>query len=91
MAANALARRTGEPEYANWADRLLGDAARFVDTDRGGWWHELDPYGGVSRTVWTGKPDTYHAFQAMLLPDLPFTASLATSASSEREPSPSPG
>ena len=79
MTAEALTRRTGQERYAEWAERLWSDAARFVDHEAGGWWHELDPRGAVSRTVWSGKPDLYHAVQAMLLPDLPFTPSLVTS------------
>jgi hypothetical protein len=27
--------------------------------------------------VWTGKPDTYHALQATLIPRLPLTPTLA--------------
>jgi mannose/cellobiose epimerase-like protein (N-acyl-D-glucosamine 2-epimerase family) len=79
MTADALARRTGGERFALWSERLWSDAARFVDTEAGGWWHELDPGGAVSRTVWSGKPDLYHAVQAMLLPALPFTPSLVTS------------
>jgi sulfoquinovose isomerase len=79
MTAEALTRRTGQQRFAQWAERLWSNAAHFVDPDAGGWWHELDPHGAVSRTVWTGKPDLYHAVQAMLLPDLPFTPSLVTS------------
>lgn len=78
MAADALARRTGEERFSLLGRRFWSDAARFVDPD-GGWWHELSPAGAVSRTVWTGKPDVYHAVQALLLPDLPFTSSLVTS------------
>jgi len=79
MTAEALTRRTGQERFAKWAERLWTDTARFVDSEAGGWWHELDPHGTVSRTVWSGKPDLYHAVQAMLLPDLPFTPSLVTS------------
>ena len=32
---------------------------------------------GPSGTVWTGKPDIYHAFQATLVPRLPLTPTLA--------------
>lgn len=79
MAAEALARRTSEARYADWRDRLWGQAARFPDPEAGGWWHELDPDGSVGRTVWRGKPDIYHAAQALLLPELPPTPSLVTS------------
>lgn len=79
MTADALARRTGEPRFADWRGRLWQEAARFVDPDAGGWWHELDADGAVGRTVWTGKPDLYHAVQALLYPELPLTPSLVTS------------
>jgi sulfoquinovose isomerase len=79
MTAESLARRTGEEAFAVWAERLWSDAARFIDPEGGGWWHELDPEGAVSRTVWSGKPDLYHAVQALLLPDIPFTSSLVAS------------
>jgi sulfoquinovose isomerase len=80
MTAEALARRTGKERFVRWTDRLWANAAGFVDEESGGWWHELDPHGRISRSVWTGKPDLYHAVQAMLFPELPFTASLVTSA-----------
>jgi mannose/cellobiose epimerase-like protein (N-acyl-D-glucosamine 2-epimerase family) len=78
MTADALARRTGEERFTLLGGRFWSDAARFVDPD-GGWSHELTPAGVVSRTVWTGQPDVYHAVQAVLLPDLPFTSALVTS------------
>jgi mannose/cellobiose epimerase-like protein (N-acyl-D-glucosamine 2-epimerase family) len=79
MAADALARRTKDERAISWTDRLWSDAARFVDMEAGGWWHELDTRGEVSRTVWEGKPDLYHAVQAVLFPDIAFTPSLVTS------------
>ena len=79
MAANALARRTADPRYAQWEGTLWVEVERFVDPVRGGWHSELSPAGHPSSSVWTGKPDVYHAFQGMLLPDLPLTGSLAGS------------
>ena len=35
------------------------------------------PQNRPSGTVWKGKPDTYHAFQATLIPRLPLTPTLA--------------
>jgi sulfoquinovose isomerase len=79
MASNVLARRTGELRYSEWEGLLWRDVQRFVDLENGSWHHELDASGAVSSTVWSGKPDVYHAVQGMLLPDLPLTPSLANS------------
>ena len=49
----------------------------FVDIEHGGWRHEVDVDGHLGHGTWTGKPDTYHAVQAVLLPLLPFEASFA--------------
>jgi mannose/cellobiose epimerase-like protein (N-acyl-D-glucosamine 2-epimerase family) len=77
LAAEALARRTGEAPYPELAHELWADAERFVDLERGSWVHELSPDGRPAETVWAGKPDIYHALQAVLLPDLPPAASAA--------------
>jgi sulfoquinovose isomerase len=79
MTADALARRIADERFHSWTEPLWSNAARFVDAKAGGWWHELDVHGQVSRTVWEGKPDLYHALQAMIFPDIPLTPSLATS------------
>jgi len=66
-----LALVTGEPVYRDWYDRWVAHAAAlFIDTERGSWRHELDPRNRPASTVWPGKPDVYHAYQAMLLPRL---------------------
>jgi sulfoquinovose isomerase len=49
----------------------------LVDETRGSWHHELDPQNRPASTVWSGKPDVYHAFQACLLPRLPLHPSPA--------------
>lgn len=79
MAGEMITHRTGRDEHAAWAQRLWAAVEPFVDREHGSWHHELDPLGQVSSTVWRGKPDAYHAVQGMLLPDLPFTPSVATS------------
>ncbi len=66
-----LALLTGEQSYRDWYDRWVAHAqAFFVDTARGSWHHELDPANRPACRVWEGKPDVYHAYQAMLLPRL---------------------
>jgi mannose/cellobiose epimerase-like protein (N-acyl-D-glucosamine 2-epimerase family) len=77
LAADAMARRAGEPAYAATARQLWQDVERFVDLEHGSWRHELAPDGSAASTVWAGKPDVYHAFQAVLLPDLPMAPSVA--------------
>lgn len=72
MAADALHRSTTHPHAERlywqwWADI----SAEFVDTVDGSWHHELDQDGRPAHTVWTGKPDIYHAYHATMLPDLP--------------------
>ncbi len=77
--AAALHQATGEAAYAEWYERWWDHiAARFIDHDIGGWHHELDVSARPSDVVWSGKPDSYHALQATLLPRLPPTPSLAT-------------
>lgn len=77
--AAALYQATSEAAYADWYERWWDHiAARFIDHDLGGWHHELDVSARPSGVVWSGKPDSYHALQATLLPRLPPTPSLAT-------------
>lgn len=77
-----LALVTGEPAYRERFDAWLVSARTFfVDEERGSWHHELDPQNHPAATVWEGKPDTYHAYQAMLLPRLGETTSFVAGAS----------
>jgi len=78
-AAAALERATGDPEYERWY-RLWWDhaAAVFLDPVGGSWRHELDRQNRPAATVWSGKPDVYHALQATLVPVLPLAPTFAT-------------
>lgn len=77
-AAAALHRRTGAAPYAEWVERWWAYAdAHLVDHERGSWHHELDTANRPAATVWRGKPDVYHAFQAVLFPLLPLAPSAA--------------
>lgn len=70
-AAGALERRTGEERYASWRRTWWEYAERhLLDHEHGSWHHELDPGNRPAATVWHGKPDVYHAFGAVLLPQL---------------------
>lgn len=78
-AAAALAQRTGEPEYGDWYARVWDYAERsLVDHEHGSWHHQLAPDNTPVATVWPGKADLYHAYQATLLPRLPLAPTLAT-------------
>ena len=77
-AAAVLHRRTGDPVYADWYSTWWDIARRFyLDLAGGSWWHELDAEGRPAGTVWPGKPDVYHAYQATLIPLQPPGGSLA--------------
>ena len=76
-AAAALHAATGEARYDAWYRTWWDHAAEHHIDPAGGWWHELDAAGEVSRTVWSGKPDLYHALQATLVPRLPLAPVLA--------------
>ncbi|CCQ14723.1 N-acyl-D-glucosamine 2-epimerase [Rhodococcus sp. AW25M09] len=64
-AAATLARHTGEDRYESdyraWWDVA---AEYFLDRVDGSRHHELDPRNVPAATVWSGKPDLYHAVQA---------------------------
>lgn len=79
-AAAVLWHKTKRAEYAEqyqqWWD-YVGD--HHLDPEQGSWWHELGADNEVSRTVWEGKADTYHAVQATLIPRLPISPALAAS------------
>lgn len=77
-AAWALSREVEEPSYRDWYAAWWAQAERhFIDREGGSWRHELDPSNHPASTVWAGKPDVYHAYQAALLPSLPPAASFA--------------
>jgi sulfoquinovose isomerase len=77
-AATTLAAVTGEESYRRWCPIWWDYAERYlVDRELGSWHHELDRHNRPSATVWSGKPDAYHALQATLLPRIPVRASVA--------------
>lgn len=78
-AAAALLQRTGEGLYEQWYRRFWEFiAGHFIDLQGGSWHHELDRHNQPGASIWTGKPDLYHAYQALLLPRLALAPSLAT-------------
>ena len=78
-AAVTLWHRTGDSAYADRYAQWWDYTQRYlIDHENGSWHHELDATNRPAATVWAGKPDLYHAFQATLLPLLPLTPSFAT-------------
>jgi mannose/cellobiose epimerase-like protein (N-acyl-D-glucosamine 2-epimerase family) len=78
-AASALLKRTGEPQYETWY-RCFWEfcEAHFIDRVDGSWHHELGLDNRPSAEIWAGKPDLYHAWQAVLIPRLPLAPSMAS-------------
>lgn len=70
LAATALGTYTGEARYEGFASRWWAEIAEHFVTGEG-WIHELSPTMGPSSRTWHGRPDAYHAFNAVTLPSLP--------------------
>lgn len=79
LAADALHRRTGQARFAAAAARWWAQIDRyFLDREHGGWWQELGPDLTPAAATWSGKPDVYHSYQALVFPDLPLSPAAAT-------------
>ncbi|WP_250008397.1 AGE family epimerase/isomerase [Actinoplanes sp. M2I2] len=77
-AAAALHTRTGDSSYADWFETWVAYVRKhFVDLAGGSWWHELDVANRPGSSTWSGKPDLYHAVQAMIIPRAPLAPGLA--------------
>lgn len=64
-----LYRITGKKEYADWyAEFMQYLDEKVLDHTYGSWFHQLDENNELLSTVWPGKSDLYHAFQATLIP-----------------------
>lgn len=64
-----LFRITGEKKYADdYAGFMEYLDTTVLDYETGSWFHQLDEHNHLKGTVWPGKSDLYHAFQAMLIP-----------------------
>ncbi len=73
-----LYRLTGEKRYAmDYASFLRYMDVTVLDHSCGSWFHQLDEHNKPKDSVWPGKPDLYHAFQAMLIPYLSPGVSIA--------------
>ena len=81
---------TGKARYAELYSTFMSYLDSCVlDHENGSWFHQLDRDNQVMNTVWPGKCDLYHAFQAMLIPltrhDLSIAPAAAESGVSFRE------
>lgn len=86
-AAAALYQRTADARYERWYRELWDYIDLYlIDREHGSWHHELDPDNRPAHTIWPGKPDLYHAYQATLLPTLPLAPSLATALARQAGP-----
>lgn len=73
---------TGTQRYADdYAMFLAYLDDKVLDHKNGSWFHQLDRNNQVIGTVWPGKSDLYHAFQATLIPYLPPEVSIAAAVS----------
>jgi sulfoquinovose isomerase len=78
-AAAALYAQTGEQSYADQYREWWDYTDEFlIDHEHGSWFHQLDPANVPTDTVWPGKFDLYHAFQATLGARLPLWPMVAT-------------
>ncbi len=74
-----LYRATGKQRYADdFAMFMAYLDGTVLDHKNGSWFHQLDQNNQLIGTVWPGKSDLYHAFQATLIPYLPTNVSIAT-------------
>lgn len=88
IGATATWRRVSpEPAFDERLALLISYAERhLIDRDHGSWHHELGPDNRPARTMWSGKPDVYHALQACLLTELPLAPSLVARLSERKDP-----
>lgn len=64
-----LYRVTGKQKYAElYTEFMKYLDEKVIDHVNGSWFHQLDEKNCLLNTVWTGKPDLYHVFQATLIP-----------------------
>ncbi|QFU17192.1 AGE family epimerase/isomerase [Microvirga thermotolerans] len=76
-AASFLCEHRPSDFHESWYRCLWDFVARhFIDRANGGWHPELSETLRPAATLFTGKPDIYHALQACLIPLYPSRASL---------------
>lgn len=86
MTAHTLWTETAKEQYLldyNTWWKYIDD--HVLDKIHGSWLHELDSEQKVVENTWSGKPDTYHAFNACILPIYPLNTSFIQTAISEKK------
>ena len=77
--SSVLYRVTGDTKFADdYAMFLEYLEDKVHDKVNGSWFHQLDETNNLLDTVWPGKSDVYHAFQATLIPYSKVDVSIAT-------------
>ena len=67
--SSVLYRITGDKRYSDdYSSFMRYLDEKVIDHSCGSWFHQLDENNNLKDTVWPGKSDLYHAFQAMLIP-----------------------
>ncbi|WP_092563704.1 AGE family epimerase/isomerase [Bowdeniella nasicola] len=79
--AAGIAAALADPALAERFTAIAAEAwdyiERFLIAQPGQWIHELDRHNSPAAGTWEGKPDIYHAVQALLMPDLPLAPAFA--------------
>jgi len=76
-AASFLCEHSPSEFHETWYRHVWSFVDRFlIDHEQGGWHPELSEDLRPASTLFTGKPDLYHALQACLIPLFPATGSL---------------
>ena len=84
--SSVLYKVTGNERYAKDYSMFLEYLDETVlDHSVGSWYHQLDEHNKIKGTVWPGKSDVYHAFQAMLIPYEKVNVSIAKAIYDEKE------
>ena len=69
---------TGNNKFSDDYGMFMEYLDKYVhDKENGSWFHQLDEHNNVIGTVWPGKSDLYHAFQATLIPYNEVSVSIA--------------
>ena len=79
-------RLTGEEIYKQDYAKFMAYLDNYViDKFCGSWFHQMDKNQKVLTSVWPGKSDIYHAFQAMLIPYQSMDTSIAVAVKGKQE------
>ena len=77
--AAVLYRHTNNTKFSDfYYEQMKYLDSTVLDHTYGSWFHQLDKDGNVLNSLWPGKRDLYHAFQATLIPYTDPTVSIAS-------------